>query len=178
MVDAMLTPTLQQLSATLQARLISLTVKEAFSLVNATEGQGIEAWRQLGKRVDPQTDAGFALLLISLVDFTIGKGQDVQSELVRWETMLLSLERDHAEKLSPKIHRALLLNISPTALQPASSNPSIVWSTMARFEIRLSRWFRCNETRTPWTPTWSTARTTRRRRKRRKVTQRKWKPWT
>ena len=43
-LDGQLTPTLQQLSATLQARLISLTAKEAFSIVNATEGQGIEAW--------------------------------------------------------------------------------------------------------------------------------------
>ena len=31
--------------------------------------------------------------------------------------MLLSLERDHAEKLSPKIRRALLLNILPSTLQ-------------------------------------------------------------
>ena len=78
-----MTPTLQQLSATLQARLISVTAKEASAIVNATEGQGIEAWRQLGKRFDPQTDARFALLLISLVSFKIVKGQDVQSELVR-----------------------------------------------------------------------------------------------
>ena len=48
----------------------------------------------------------------------VGKGQGVQSELVRWETMLLSLERDHAEKLSPKTRRALLLNILPSTLQP------------------------------------------------------------
>ena len=46
------------------------------------------------------------------------KGEDVQSELVSWETMLLSLERDHAEQLSPTIRRALLLNILPSALQP------------------------------------------------------------
>ena len=71
--DDVLTPTQQQLSATLQATLSSLTAKEAFSIVNATEGQGIEAWRQLSKRFDPQTDTRFALLLISLVSFKIGK---------------------------------------------------------------------------------------------------------
>ena len=37
--------------------------------------------------------------------------------LVRLETMCLSRGRDHAEKLSPKIRRALLLNILPSALQ-------------------------------------------------------------
>ena len=51
--DDALTPTQQQLLATLQARLISLTAKEAFAIVNATEGQGIEEWRQLSKRFDP-----------------------------------------------------------------------------------------------------------------------------
>ena len=116
-LDTELTPTRQQLSATLWARLVGHTMKEAFSIVNTTEGQGIEAWRQLVKRFDPQTDARFALLLIALVSFKIGAKQDVQSELVRWETMLLSLERDHAEKLSPKIRRALLLNILPKWLQ-------------------------------------------------------------
>ena len=45
--DDVLTPTQQQLSATLQARLISLTAKEAFAIVNATGGKGIDAWRQL-----------------------------------------------------------------------------------------------------------------------------------
>ena len=116
--DDDMNPVQQQLSATLQAGLISLTGKEAFAIVNAAEGQGVAAWRQLSKRFDPQTDARFALLLISLLSFKIGKGQDVQSELVRWETMLLSPECDHAERLSPKIRRALLLNILPATLQP------------------------------------------------------------
>ena len=70
------------------------------------------------QEVWPQTDARFALLLISLASFKTGKGQGVQSELARWETMLLSLERGHAEKVRPKIRRALLLNIQPATLQP------------------------------------------------------------
>ena len=68
-------------------------------------------------RFDPQTDARFALLLIAVVSYKIGAKQDVQSGLVKWETLLLSLERDHNEKLSPKIRRALLLNISPNVFQ-------------------------------------------------------------
>ena len=112
-----LTVVQQQLSATLQSRLVNLTGREAFAIVRAAEGQGVEAWRQLGMRFDPQTDARFALLLIAVASFKIGAKQDVQSGLVKWETMLLSLERDHNEKLSPKIRRALLLNILPHALQ-------------------------------------------------------------
>jgi hypothetical protein len=107
----------QQLSATLQSRLINVTAKEAFAIVTAAEGQGVEAWRQLNKRFDPQTDARFALLIITLVSYKIGTKQDVQSGLVKWEAMLLALERDHNERLSPKVRRALLLNILPNALQ-------------------------------------------------------------
>ena len=107
----------QQLSATLFSRLIGVTGKEAFAIVRAAQGQGVEAWRQLGMRSDPQTDARFALLLISVVSYKIGAKQDVQSGLIEWETLFRSLECDHNEMLSPKIRRALLLNILPTVLQ-------------------------------------------------------------
>ena len=117
-VDTDLSVCQQQLSATLQSRLINLTGKEAFAIVRAAQGQGVEAWRQLSMRFDPQTDARFALLLIAVVSYKIGAKQDVQSGLVKWETLLLSLERDRNEKLSPTIRRALLLNIWPNLIQP------------------------------------------------------------
>ena len=112
-----LTPVQQQLSGVLQSRLVNLTGKEAFAIVRAADGQGVEAWRQLLMRFDPQTDARFVTLLISVISFKIGTKQDVQSGLVKWEAMLLALERDHKEALSPKIRRALLLNILPQNLQ-------------------------------------------------------------
>ena len=96
---------------------MSLTGKEALAIVRAAEGQGVEAWRQLLMRFNPQTDARFVLLLISVIKFQIGPKQDVQSGLIKWEGLLLSLEKDHNEKLSPQIRRALLLNILPNALQ-------------------------------------------------------------
>ena len=85
--DVDLTIVQQQLSATLSSRLINVTGKEAFAIVRAAQGQGVEAWRQLGMRFDPQTDAPFALLLISGVSYKIGAKQDVQSGLTKWETL-------------------------------------------------------------------------------------------
>ena len=41
----------------------------------------------------------------------------MQAALVQWESQLLALERDHGEILSPKIRRALLLNILPQSIQ-------------------------------------------------------------
>ena len=54
--DYDLTSTQQQLSATLQARLITVTGTEALRIANAAEGQGVEAWRQLCQRFDTRTD--------------------------------------------------------------------------------------------------------------------------
>ena len=67
--DSDLSVVQQQLSATLQSRLINLIGKEAFAIVRVAEGHGVEAWRQLGMRFDPQTDARFALLLIAVVSY-------------------------------------------------------------------------------------------------------------
>ena len=45
------------------------------------------------------------------------KAKDVQAGLVLWEAQLLALERDHRETLSPKVRRALLMNVLPAAMQ-------------------------------------------------------------
>ena len=85
--------------------------------MNAWEEQGIEAWRQLVKRYDPQTDARFANLVNDLISFRVSKGQYVQTEMVKWEAMLLAMDRDHNEKFSPKMRRCLLLSILPQGLR-------------------------------------------------------------
>ena len=112
-----LTLTESQLSATVQARPITLAGKEASSIVGATQGIGCEARRYLSKLYDPQTDARFASLVISLVGFKIAKNQDVQAALVQWEAQLLALERDHTKTPSPEIRRAHLPNILPQFIQ-------------------------------------------------------------
>ena len=63
------------------------------------------------------TDARFAALLISIVGYKVASNADVQASLVVWEGAVLRLEKDHKEKLSDKIQRALLLNILPKTVQ-------------------------------------------------------------
>ena len=60
---AKLDPTQLQLSAILQSRLIALTTKQAFQIVESTNGNGIEPWRLMFQHYDPQTDHRFAVLL-------------------------------------------------------------------------------------------------------------------
>ena len=105
------------MSATRSARLIGLTTKEAFRIVDLTEGNGCEAWRLLSRRYGSQTDARLTSLILALVGFKITKGQGVQAGLVQWESQLLALERDQKESLSPKIRRTLLMNILSAAVQ-------------------------------------------------------------
>ena len=105
-----LDPTQTQLAGALSSRLIDVTTGEAFRIVEMTIGNGIEAWRLLNKRYDPQTDARLTALILAIVGYKI-KGKDIQSGLVQWEQQILSLERDHKEVLSAKIRRALLMNI-------------------------------------------------------------------
>ena len=111
-----LDPTQSQLAAALYSRLISVTTGEAFRMVDMTEGNGREAWRLLNQRYDPQADARLASLIIAIVNFRI-KGKDIQSGLVQWEQMILSLEQDHEEKLNPKLRRAFMMNVLPSWMQ-------------------------------------------------------------
>ena len=112
-----LTPVMAQLSAVLHSRLVGLTTKEAFAIVDSTQGKGIEAWRQLSRRFDLQIDARLASLIMNIIGYKIGKTQDIQASLVSWEAALLSLHRDQKEEFSPRIRRALLLSIMSHAVQ-------------------------------------------------------------
>ena len=71
-------PAYTQLSATLYFRLIGLTTKDAFRIVEMTGGHGCEPWCLLAMRHDPQTDARLTSLILGHVNFKI-KGKDVQA---------------------------------------------------------------------------------------------------
>ena len=84
-------PTYTQLSAALYSRLIGVTTKEAFRIVEMIAGSVCEAWRLLSRRYDPQTDARLTSLIQAIVGHKI-KGKDVQAGLVQWESQVLALE--------------------------------------------------------------------------------------
>ena len=60
--------------------------------------------------------SGSRHLVSNIVGYKI-KGKGVQAGLVRWEAQFLALERDHKETLSPKVRRALLMNLLPVSMQ-------------------------------------------------------------
>ena len=111
-------PTQSQLAVNLHHRPITATSGTAFQIVeNVGQHNGVEAWRLLNFQFDPKTDARLTTLVLSIIGHKI-KGKDVQAGLVLWEAHMLQLERDHQETLSPKIKRAILMNVLPTSVQP------------------------------------------------------------
>ena len=109
--------TQSQLAVNLHNRLIANTTGAAFQIVgNVPRYSGVEAWRLLNFQFDPRTDARLTSLVLSIVGYKI-KGKGVQAGLVLWEAQLLASERDHKETLSPKVRRALLMNVLPAAMQ-------------------------------------------------------------
>ena len=88
-------PKITKLSATLQARLVGLTKRQAFAAVASTQCNAPEAWRLLSHRYDLMTDGRFATLAIQVVGRKTPTIADIQSGLVQWEAQVLALERDH-----------------------------------------------------------------------------------
>ena len=104
------------LSPALHTRLLSLTSGVSFQVVNATNGNGLEAWRLLAKKFNPTTPASCVALMTQIINFRITKSEDVLSAIVRWESLLTTLSRDHKEELSETMKIAFLLKAPPTAL--------------------------------------------------------------
>ena len=116
MKEANLNPTQQQLSAVLHSRLTGLMKAgtEAFKIVASTEGNGLEAWRKLNRRFEPQTDQHLAARVAS---YKIKPGADPESGVLTWETMLRQLYKDTNQELPPIWERAPLIAILPPKLQ-------------------------------------------------------------
>ena len=104
---------LWELSPLLASRLTGLTRGVSFSMVESTEGNGIEAWRLLSKKYNPTTHARCAQLVFDIMSFRISKSGDVLASLVKWEAEIASLQRDHQEVLSDKLKIGFLLNVLP-----------------------------------------------------------------
>ena len=104
------------LSGTLYARLIGITSKQSFTMVESTQGNGLEAWRLMAHRFNPTTYARFVSLILQLVKWKVTRNGDVQSGILQWESLLSSIERDHKVEIPVKLKAAFLLNILPGAL--------------------------------------------------------------
>ena len=81
--------------------IISTTVKgEALQLMHNCGYNGAEAWRRLSKRYSPSTPLRAMQLMLQAVN--PGKCRslkEVPSQLDRWESKVLALERDFKEKM-------------------------------------------------------------------------------
>ena len=69
------------------------------------------------RRYNPRTHSRCVQLVNSIINYKVHRVEDVLSSLVRWESLIAVLARDHKEVLSEKMRVALLVKILPNALQ-------------------------------------------------------------
>ena len=100
-------------------KLLSFTTGTSFALVESvSEPQnGIEAWRILSKRFNPATPSKCVQLMTSIVTIKVTHQNEILGSLLKWESMVNSLARDHQEQLSEKMKIALMVRILLAALQ-------------------------------------------------------------
>ena len=101
----------------IHARLVALTTGVSFTIVESSAGSGLEAWRLLAQKYNPRTHSRCVQLVNSIINYKIHRIDDVLTGLVRWESMVAMLARDHKEVLSEKMQVALLVKILPNTLQ-------------------------------------------------------------
>ena len=82
------------------------------------EENGLEAWRTLSKRYDPMTSMrGLQLMMKVMLPPKIGKNQDVQGMINRWEGYIHTLKRDFKEDVSDMMKIGILIHMMPDQLQ-------------------------------------------------------------
>ena len=79
---------------------------------------GLEVWRRLARRYNPMTPMrGMQIMLKDMLPPKIGKNQDVHTQVIKWESLINILDRDHQEKVSDMMKVGLLFLMMPDDLQ-------------------------------------------------------------
>ena len=81
---------------------------------------GFEVWRLLNRRFCPNTPMrGLQLMMRVMAPGKIGKGNDIQMAINRWEANVSALERDYSEKVSDRMKIGIIIKMVPDDLQDA-----------------------------------------------------------
>ena len=91
---------------------------ESMDILQNSNCCGLAAWRKLIKRFAPTTPLrGMHLMMQVVTPKKALQPKDVAKSVEKWETTLLTLEKDFGEKLSEKFKTAILLTMMPKDLQ-------------------------------------------------------------
>ena len=104
------------LTPLLYSRLMTLMRDMSFSIVETTDGNGVEAWRLLSRKFNPTTHARCVQMVTEIISHKIHKNEEVLTSLVKWEAKVVALARDHKEVFSEKLKIGFLMKIFPQGL--------------------------------------------------------------
>jgi hypothetical protein len=110
---------LKVLAAEMYDLLCSVTSGEAMTIVRAeVEMNGFMAWKALYARYSPMTPAKTLALLMDIMNPPKHKDVSlIMKSMDIWTLKMNTLEKEHGEKLSPNMKKAVLLSMLPMDLQ-------------------------------------------------------------
>ena len=108
-----------EMATSLYNRLIKFLSGPALTVHQSVPDEnGLEVWRRLSKRYNPMTPMrGLQIMLKAMMPPKITKGQDVHTQINKWEGLLNILERDYREQISDMTKIGLLIHMMPDDLQ-------------------------------------------------------------
>ncbi len=107
---------MNSISANLYAKIVSCVSEEAFTLVMSIgdEQQGLETWRRLCSRFDPNTSKATSMGLSGIMCPPKLKNiSEVQSGIEKWETKLNEYHKKGNDELPQKVLIELMVNMMP-----------------------------------------------------------------
>jgi len=107
-----------QVQRQLYALLVSITEGEAATIVeNAGEDNGLEAWRRLTKRFDPNNAGRKRAILDTILALPRVKMQELQNALENMKKLITQYETKHKKKLDDDIKQTVIRGIAPEHLR-------------------------------------------------------------
>jgi len=107
-----------QVQRQLYALLVSITEGEAATIVeNSGEDNGLEAWRRLTKRFDPNNAGRKRAILDTILALPRVKMNDLQNALENMKKLITQYETKHKKKLDDDIKQTVIRGIVPEHLR-------------------------------------------------------------
>ena len=107
-----------EISEGLYSALAQLTEQEALDIVkNCPRGNGLEAWRRLTRRFDPQTVGRKRALLGKILAPGVSKMSDLSASIEQWEERVRQYQDRSRESLSEDVRAGILIEMAPEQLR-------------------------------------------------------------
>ena len=112
------TPDVFEINEAVYALIAQITEQEPLDIAkNTTRGAGLEVWRKLQRRYDPQTVGRKRAMLSRILAPGSAKIADLSAAIQRWEESVRVYQERSRENLSDDVRTGILIEMLPEALK-------------------------------------------------------------